>query len=176
MALEAACAADAEAVVALVESAFRGEPSRVGWTTEADLLGGRRTGADEIGSILDDPHQALLLKRDKTGGLEASVVLRREGEHCWLGMLAVKPALQDRGIGRQVMTEAESWAQAQWGSRRMRMSVIAQRGELISWYERRGYRLTGERKAFFYGDPRFGEPRRGDLFFVLMEKALPASG
>ncbi|MGA1462350.1 MAG: GNAT family N-acetyltransferase [Steroidobacteraceae bacterium] len=176
MALEPARTTDAEAVVSLVESAFRGEPSRVGWTTEADLLGGRRTGGDEISSILDDPDQALLLKRDKAGGLEASVVLRREGEHCWLGMLAVKPALQDRGIGRQVMAEAESWAQAQWDSRRMRMSVIAQRGELISWYERRGYRLTGERKAFFYGDPRFGEPRRGDLFFVLMEKVLPPAG
>ncbi len=176
MALEPARATDAEAVVALVESAFRGEPSRLGWTTEADLLGGRRTGADEIVDILDDPDQALLVRRDKLGALEASVVLRREAEHCWLGMLAVKPALQDRGIGRQVMTEAEGWAQRQWSSRRMRMSVIAQRGELISWYERRGYRLTGERKAFFYGDSRFGEPRRSDLFFVVMEKALPASG
>ena len=52
------------------------------------------------------------------------------------------------------------------------MTVIAQRAELIAWYERRGYARTGEARPFPYGDPRFGEPRRDDLSFLVLEKPL----
>jgi GNAT superfamily N-acetyltransferase len=171
MTLVAATAADVDAVVALVESAFRGDPSRVGWTTEADLLDGRRTGPDEIGAILADPDRQILLERAEDG-LLASVVLRRDRDAAWLGMLAVRPRLQGGGIGRRVVEGAEAWVAAAWCSRRMRMTVIMQRTELIAWYERRGYRRTGETAPFFYGDERFGLPKRQDLSFVVLEKAL----
>jgi GNAT superfamily N-acetyltransferase len=172
MSLVAATAADVDAVVALVESAFRGEASRAGWTTEADLLDGRRTGPDEIGAIVADPDQVILLSREADGSLVASVNLRRHGEAAWLGMLAVKPVLQGGGLGRRVVAAAEDWAGANWASRRMRMKVIVQRRELIAWYERRGYRSSGETAAFPYGDARFGLPRRDDLSFVVLEKPL----
>lgn len=176
--LEPAAAGDVPAIVALVESAFRGESSRAGWTTEADLLDGRRTGTDEIEAILADPAQRILLLRDEAGGLLASVVLRRDGEVAWLGMLSIRPTLQGRGTGRAVMAAAEDWVRRQWGAERMRMKVIGQRSELIAWYERRGYALTGETAPFFYGDPRFGLPKRDDLHFVILEKRLgtPAGG
>lgn len=167
-----ATAADVEEVVALVESAFRGEASRAGWTTEADLLDGRRTGPDEIGAIVADPDQVILLERDAAGALIASVNLRRDGERAWLGMLAVKPTLQRGGVGRRMLEAAEAWVREHWHSRAMRMKVIVQRAELIAWYERRGYRRTGETAPFFYGDPRFGLPKRPDLAFVVLEKAL----
>lgn len=172
MTLDAATAADVAPIVALVESAFRGEASRAGWTTEADLLDGRRTGPDEIGAIVADPGQVILLERDSGGALVASVQLRRDGDHAWLGMLAVKPVLQGGGLGRRVVEAAEAWVREHWQARAMRMKVIAQREELIAWYQRRGYRLTGETAPFFYGDPRFGLPRRDDLSFVVLEKAL----
>ena len=173
MTFEAATPADVTAIVALVESAFRGDASRAGWTTEADLLNGRRTGPDEIGSILADPDRSVLVERDVDGSLLASVVLRRDGEAAWLGMLSVSPTQQARGIGRRMVEGAESWAATRWGSRRIRMTVIVQRTELIAWYERRGYRRTGETAPFFYGDERFGMPKRPDLSFIVLEKALP---
>ena len=159
-------------VVALVESAFRGETSRAGWTTEADLLDGRRTGPDEIEAIVADPGQRILLLRDAGDELVASVVLRRDRDSAWLGMLAIRPVLQGRGTGRAMLAAAEGWVAEHWGARRMRMTVIAQRAELIAWYERRGYRRTGETAPFFYGDPRFGLPKRDDLYFVVLEKTL----
>jgi GNAT superfamily N-acetyltransferase len=173
MTFEVATPADVTAIVALVESAFRGDASRAGWTTEADLLDGRRTGPDEIGSILADPDRSVLVERDVDGSLLASVVLKRDGEVAWLGMLAVRPTQQARGIGRRMVEGAESWAATRWGSRRIRMTVIVQRTELIAWYERRGYRRTGETAPFFYGDERFGMPKRPDLSFIVLEKALP---
>lgn len=172
MSLVAATAADVDAIVALVESAFRGDASRAGWTTEADLLDGRRTGSDEIGSIVADPQQVILLARGADGAPEASVNLRRDGATAWLGMLAVKPGLQGGGLGRRMVEGAEAFARERWGARVMRMKVIAQRGELIAWYERRGYRDSGETAAFPYGDARFGLPRRDDLSFVILQKSL----
>lgn len=176
MTLEVATAADVDRIVALVESAFRGDASRAGWTTEADLLDGRRTGPDEIAAILEDPLQSILVLRDAGDMLLASVVLRRDGDAAWLGMLSVRPAAQGSGLGRQVVAGAESWVVRQWGARRMRMTVIVQRAELIAWYERRGYRLTGETAPFYYGDARFGLPKRSDLSFVVLEKPLVATG
>ena len=178
MTLEVATAADVDPIVALVESAFRGEASRAGWTTEADLLDGRRTGPDEIAAVLASPAQCILVEREPDGRLLASVVLKRDGDAAWLGMLTVRPTAQGGGIGRRVVAAAEAWARNEWGSRRMRMTVIVQRAELIAWYERRGYRRTGETAPFFYGDPRFGLPKRDDLSFVVLEKPLgaPAPG
>lgn len=172
MRLVPAVTTDVGDVVALVESAFRGETSRAGWTTEADLLDGRRTGPDEIEAIVADPGQRILLLRDAGDELVASVVLRRDRDSAWLGMLAIRPVLQGRGTGRAMLAAAEGWVAEHWGARRMRMTVIAQRAELIAWYERRGYRRTGETAPFFYGDPRFGLPKRDDLYFVVLEKTL----
>jgi GNAT superfamily N-acetyltransferase len=172
MPLVIATRADSDDIVALVESAFRGDASRAGWTTEADLLDGRRTGPDEIGAILSDPEQRVLLDRDSHGALRASVVVSRDGNTAWFGMLAVVPALQGAGTGRRVLSEVEHWVASNWGTRRMRMKVIAQRSELIAWYERRGYRRTGETAPFYYGDERFGLPKRPDLSFVALEKNL----
>jgi GNAT superfamily N-acetyltransferase len=172
MTLETAAPGDVAGIVALVESAFRGDASRAGWTTEADLLDGRRTGPDEISAMLADPDRRILVERDVDGTLLASVVLKREAEAAWLGMLSVRPTRQATGIGKRVVAAAESWARTHWESQRMRMTVIVQRSELVAWYERRGYSRTGETAPFFYGDERFGLPKRQDLSFIVLEKRL----
>jgi ribosomal protein S18 acetylase RimI-like enzyme len=87
-------------------------------------------------------------------------------------MFAVDPTLQAGGLGRSLLTEAERIARDEWGCRRMEMTVIVQRDELIAWYERRGYRRTGTYKPFPYGQERFGIPRREDLRFELLVKEL----
>lgn len=171
--VERATAADAEAVVALVNSAYRGDSSRAGWTTEADLLGGQRTDADGIRDVVASDERRLLLHRAADGALLACVLLeRRPGDGCYLGMLTVRPDLQAAGIGRRLLAAAESYAAAGLGASYVEMTVIGVRTELIAWYERRGYARTGERRPFPYGDVRFGLPRRPDLEFDVLRKAL----
>jgi ribosomal protein S18 acetylase RimI-like enzyme len=163
--------ADCAAIVALVESAYRGEASRAGWTTEADLLGGQRTDADEIAAILAEPHARLLLALDG-GEIVGCVLLRREPEGAYLGMLAVRPRLQGGGLGKRLLAEAEERARCDLGAARIRMTVIEQRKELIAWYQRRGYANTGHTEPFPYGHPCFGLPKRDDLRFVVLAKTL----
>jgi ribosomal protein S18 acetylase RimI-like enzyme len=167
----AATAADTAAVVALVESAYRGDASRAGWTTEADFLDGRRTGADDIEAVLARPQSRLLLA-ERNGTLIACAHVAVEDGAGYFGMFSVDPQQQGGGIGKAVLAEAERIAREDWGMAHMRMTVIDIRDELIAFYERRGYRRTGVKKPFPYGDERFGLPKRDDLRFEVLEKAL----
>lgn len=164
---------DASAIVELVNSAYRGDSSRAGWTTEADLLGGQRTDESAIRDfIAGAPQQRMLIHEDEHGQLLACVQLQHRGDHAYLGMLTIRPTLQASGLGRALLLAAERDAQSIWGVPRMVMTVIEQRTELIAWYERRGYVRTGETAPFPYGDARFGEPKRPDLRFVILTKTL----
>jgi len=171
----AATPADIDAVVALTESAYRGDASRVGWTTEADLLDGQRTDIGEVAALIANP-RAMLLLAERDGQLLASCVVERlSGEHAgdgYFGMFSVRPEAQGNGAGSALLAEAERVARDQWHARAMRMTVIDVRLELIAWYERRGYRPTGEYRPFPYGDPHFGIPKRDDLRFEWLVKPL----
>lgn len=167
----AAAAADVPAVVALVESAYRGESGLRGWTTETHLLDGQRTDAQNVSELIEKPDsRVLLMERD--GALVACCHIERQGDVGYFGMFAVNPELQAAGLGRTLLAEAERVARETWQVAAMRMTVIEQRAELIAWYERRGYRRTGETGAFPYGQPRFGIPRRDDLRFIYLSKPL----
>jgi GNAT superfamily N-acetyltransferase len=166
-----AAGADVPAIVALVESAYRGDASRVGWTTEADMLDGQRVDAAGVGDVVARRDSRVLLA-ESNGELVACCHIEKHGASCYFGMFSVKPAAQAGGIGRRTLAEAERMAAREWHCRAMEMTVIAIRDELIAWYERRGYRRTGKYKPFPYGDPRFGIPKRDDLRFELLEKTL----
>jgi N-acetylglutamate synthase-like GNAT family acetyltransferase len=166
--------ADLPAVADLVNSAYRGETSRRGWTTEADYIGGQRTDPDSLRrDLAAEPEARLLLFREAPDGdLLGCVWLEPAGgDACYLGLLTVRPDLQDQKLGRTLLEGAEAEARA-LGARRIRMTVVNIRATLIAWYERRGYALTGETAPFPYEDQRFGEPLREDLMFVVLEKAL----
>lgn len=162
---------DVDAVVGLVQSAYRGDSSRAGWTTEADLLDGQRTSPDDVRASIAAP-DSLLLLAERGGTLAACCHVQRRGSRCYFGMFAVDPTQQGGGLGKQVMAYAEELARTRWGCTVMEMTVIRQRTDLISFYERRGYTDTGRRSPFPYGDERFGLPRRDDLEFTLLEKVL----
>lgn len=167
-----ATTADLPAVVTLVNSAYRGDSSRAGWTTEADLLGGQRTDEAMLrAQISDQGHSLLLLEVD--GALTGCVYLELETDDAaYLGMLTIGPNAQARGFGKALLAAAERYVEQTWGARRLRMTVIAQRLGLIAWYERRGYLRTGEREPFPYEDVRFGLPKREDLYMVVLCKSL----
>ncbi|GAB3056902.1 GNAT family N-acetyltransferase [Stenotrophomonas tumulicola] len=170
----AATPADIPALIALVTSAYRGDASRVGWTTEADILDGARIDAEGLQADLDRPRSTILVAED-AGRLLACAHVADGGEHGYFGMFAVDPGQQGSGIGKQMITEAEAHGVREWGLRSMLMTVIDIREELIAFYERRGYQRTGIKKPFPYGDERFGIPRRDDLQFEVLEKHLPGT-
>ncbi|WP_412079069.1 GNAT family N-acetyltransferase [Streptomyces xanthophaeus] len=171
LSFRSAVEADVPELVALVESAYRGDASRAGWTTEADYLEGRRTDEAGVRQIVDAPDSTLLVV-ERAGELVACCQLEHRGDHVYFGMFAVRPGLQGGGLGKEILAEAERRAAEVWGAEEMRMTVVNVREELIAYYVRRGYRRTGELSPFPYGDERFGVPLRPDLAFELLVKSL----
>ena len=171
MSIRLATIDDIPVLVPLVESAYRGDVSRKGWTTEADYLDGQRTDPDDVRNAISTPGHSIHVY-EVDGRILASVYLKQQGEHCFLGMFAVSPTAQGSGIGRQLVVHAETYAREVLNCSAMRMYVISIRDSLIAWYERLGYTRTGETAPFPYGNPRFGLPKRDDLEFVVLGKAL----
>jgi ribosomal protein S18 acetylase RimI-like enzyme len=170
--------ADLAAVAELVNAAYRGTGGQAGWTHEVGVVDGARTTAETLAAELADSDQVTILGLRAAEELLACVRLERltDGQGapvCHIGMLAVRPGEQDRGLGRAMLGHAEAAARA-WGALTARMTVVSMRDSLIAWYERRGYRRTGETEAFPYEDARFGTPLRPDLAFIVLEKALAA--
>ncbi len=167
----AATAADIPAIVDLVTSAYRGDASRVGWTTEADFLDGNRIDPVVLQHDMQRPRSRVVLA-ERDGTLLACAHVAEEGEHGYFGMFSVVPGLQNGGIGKLLLAECERIARDEWTLPDMQMTVIDIRDELIAFYERRGYRRTGVYKPFPHGDARFGVAKRDDLRFEVLEKAL----
>jgi ribosomal protein S18 acetylase RimI-like enzyme len=162
------------AIVALVNSAYRGQGAQAGWTTEAGYIDGQRIDLDSLKQdLVEAPEAMLLTLRDEEGGpLLGCVWLEPDSDapDAWyLGMLTIRPDLQDRKLGAALLARAEAHAVG-LGAKRVRMTVVHLRDTLIAWYQRRGYALTGERKPFPEGE-RFGKPQQA-LEFVVLEKGV----
>ncbi|MGH8025369.1 MAG: GNAT family N-acetyltransferase [Pseudoxanthomonas sp.] len=163
--------ADIDALVVLVTSAYRGDVSRQGWTTEADILDGQRIDPDVLRQDIERERSRIVIAERETQ-LLACAHVAEDGGAGYFGMFSVKPDLQGGGVGKLLLAEAERIARDEWRLSAMRMTVIDVRDELIAFYERRGYRRTGITKPFPYGDERFGIPKRDDLRFEVLEKAF----
>lgn len=174
---------EARQIADLVNSAYRGDSSRRGWTTEADLLAGQRTDAVAITELIEchqPPTQILVIDSESQSlgdSLSGSVILgcvllEERPPKLYLGMLTVHPELQNKGFGKLLMEAAEEQAK-QKNLQFIEMTVFPQREALIDYYRRQGYRLTGERRPFPAANPRFGVPKVPDLEFVVLEKKLP---
>jgi ribosomal protein S18 acetylase RimI-like enzyme len=163
--------ADAGVLVDLIRSAYRGEDSRAGWTSEADLVEGERISRDQVLAMISRGG-SLLLVAGQDGGIVACCQLQNQGAGlAYFGTFAVSPKAQGAGLGRRLMAEAEHQAVAAFGATRLEMTVLAQQDKLIAYYERRGFRRTGETRPF-PADPLYARPLRDDLHFVVMEKVL----
>jgi ribosomal protein S18 acetylase RimI-like enzyme len=162
--------ADVPHIVALVNSAYRGESSRAGWTTEAELLDGVRTHDDEIASLISTPCSLILIG---LVGEEiiASMHLQLVSDAAFLGMFAVKPTGQAAGVGKAMMVEAEAVVKREWSAKKILMDVISVRAELIGFYERRGYVRTGKLNDFPVSKDLW-TPKAKDLMLARMEKNL----
>ena len=160
---------DIDALERLVHAAYRGEESLRGWTSEATMLDGQRTDGDALAGMISRPGSRIVIAEDS--GLAGCCHLAIDDGSAYLGLLSVWPDGQARGVGRALVEHAEHLARGAH-ARRLWMTVIRQRTELIAWYARRGFHPTGETQPFPYGDQRFGVPKRPDLEFVVLEKRL----
>ena len=155
---------------ALINSAFRGDKGKQGWTTDFDLLDGKRITPELFIESLS-PTSIVLLFGEENNPI-SSVNIEKLERDAYIGLFAVSPLFQNTGIGKRVLKIAEEYAIKTWGMEYVKITVVAQRTELISFYERRGYINTGETSAFPYGDEQFGIPKRDDLSFVYLKKKL----
>jgi ribosomal protein S18 acetylase RimI-like enzyme len=160
---------DIPALNKLVNSAYRGDSSRKGWTTEADLLDGTRTDENAIKSFFEEP-DSTILKYLEEGKIVGCVRLEKHGSQLYLGMFAVDPEVQNKGIGRKILQGAEEEARKQ-DCNSIDMTVISERSELIEWYKRNGYVQVGGKVPMVFDNPGGGIPKR-DLYFITLEKFL----
>jgi ribosomal protein S18 acetylase RimI-like enzyme len=174
MLLNPATEADYPAIAALANIAFRGAGPEAGWNSEADYIAGPRLTESLLqADLASRPASHLLTYRDDPNGpLLGTILLEAKENGVWyLGLLTVRPDLQNRQLGRALLAAGEDFAKER-GARRIHMTVVNVRATLIAWYERRGYTLTGETLPFPYDDRRFGEPLRDDLSFVVLERDI----
>ncbi len=165
-----ATTADIPPLLQLVNSAYRGEASRKGWTTEADFLeGDLRIDDEALESLLTKENAVVLKYVEETGNILGCVYLEKRGERLYLGMLSVWPELQARGIGKKLLAAATAHAKST-GCRSVFMRVLSRRQELIEWYERHGYRQTGAREPYD-APPKFGVHKE-KLEFLILETAV----
>jgi N-acetylglutamate synthase-like GNAT family acetyltransferase len=161
--------ADIKDLVLLVNSAYRGDEAKRGWTNEADLLvGGIRIDDNEMREMMEDDEH-IVLKHLSDGVITGCVSLIKKEDYLYLGMLTVSPALQGGGTGKKLLQAAEDFGKAS-AYQRIRMTVITARAELIQWYTRHGYTDTGDRVPFPYA-PGYGEPSE-PLEFMVLEKTI----
>ena len=174
--IRAATADDLVPLHRLIERAYRGDTARAGWTHEADLLDGQRTDMAALADVMADPHQCILVGEAEEKIIGCVQIASKEEGLAYLGLLTVDPLLQARGLGKMLIEAAEREAASRFGAKRMEMTVIRQRSELIAYYVRRGYAPTGEERPFPLDDPRFGLPRSRDLAFAVLARKLNAVG
>ncbi len=165
-----ATTADAAEITALLNGAYRGESSKKGWTTEAHLIAGDvRTNETELCKVMTQAASVVLKYTLNNNVIAGCVNLQQHQHKIYLGMLSVLPQLQGSGIGKKLLNAAEAYAQHQKYTA-IYMTVITARTELINWYNRNGYKDTGERKPFI--EDNLTGKHLQFLEFMVLEKAI----
>jgi ribosomal protein S18 acetylase RimI-like enzyme len=170
--IRAAIPADAGRLAALIRAAYRGTISRNGWTSEADLVGGDRIDVERVLSIIDGPKSMMLVVEQGDDLIACCQLEDRGNNQGYFGTFAVSPYAQGGGLGRRLVTEAQRQAVLRYGSSVLEMTVLAQQENLIAWYERLGFRRTGETRPF-PADPIYARPLQEGLYFAVLAKRLP---
>lgn len=158
-------------ITSLINSVYRGENAKKGWTTEAEILGGIRITEEKVAEYINTKDNVILLAvNDKK--IIGCVHLEKVGNFCWLGMLSVDVNYQTYGLGKILIERSESFVKEKYGCGEMKMKVIGVRKELLEYYFRRGYKLTGEREDFILDEDTFGKPIVKGLYFEILSKML----
>lgn len=171
MSITKAVLQDVKELNKIINFAYRGDESKKGWTTEAEILGGLRIDEQALQALLSREEITILKYTTEEGEIYGTVNLELKPEQLYLGMLAVSPAAQDKGIGKKLLKAAEEFALSN-NLHKITLTVISIRTELINWYKRHGYVPTGNSIAFQEIEGRFGEPKIPQIDLIEMEKSI----
>jgi GNAT superfamily N-acetyltransferase len=161
---------DVSALVSLMDNAYRGEGSKQGWTSEADLfIGNKRTDEETITKLINKPGSVFLKYTNEDEVIEGCVYLHNKESKLYLGMFSVAPSAQGKGIGKKLLNAADEYAKEQHCSL-IYMTVITVREDLIAWYEKNGYKRT-DKVLPFPVDEKFGIPTQ-PLEMIVLEKQV----
>jgi len=166
--LHVACEADAKEIAALVNKAYRPTSQYAGWTHEANLIAGERTSTEQVRSLLHLQSTILLLRLGQE--IVACVHVQNSQSGAYIGMLATNPAMQAQGLGKQMLRHAEAYAIDHYDVSVLKISVLTSRPELLAFYERRGYVLTGQVEEYPVS-AGVGQPRIAGIQLLSLEKA-----
>lgn len=170
MPINKAAIKDIPELLTVINSAYRGEASTKGWTTEAHLLIGElRIDEETLLELINKNNALILLYNGDEGKILGNVYLEKQNEKLYLGLFSVSPDAQSQGIGKQLLKAADEYAREQ-DCTSIYMTVISARHELIAWYMRHGYAPTGESKSFAV-DEKFGKPTQ-PIELIVLQKNL----
>ena len=159
---------DVQPVVNLINSAYRGETSRAGWTSVVDILDGGRTTLEEVSDLIQSEEAFFLLSFEENQ-LIGCILAEKKYQKIRFGMFATKPTLQGRGLGKQLLEQAEQQVKEKWNIFHFEMVMISCRKELLDYYERRGYFYSGKTLPFPL-NPDLWTPKVSDLKLEIIDK------
>ena len=165
--------ADADAITLLVNNAYRPKSGNAGWTHEADLVSGNRISATQVKDIISRTDSVILLG-SKDSEIIACVQVEKTATACFIGLLAVNAALQGGGAGKQMLAQAEDFANTRFDPHKFIMAVVSTRHELIAFYIRRGYTETGD-VLDYPVSANVGIPKLPGLKIQMLEKCCICS-
>lgn len=165
---------DAETIVQLVNRAYWPESDPTGWTHESNWVSGNRVSTEQLEAMMSNPDSFVIIGR-KEAELVTCVHVEKDGHKTYICMLAVNPALQGAGAGKQMLAYAENLARDHFNSKKFIMVVVSARSELIAFYQRRGYQKTGTIMDYPLSAGA-GTPRHAELNVELLEKNANISG
>lgn len=163
-------------LVPMINEAYRVENSAVRWKSESDLLDGQRTDAEALHNQIENPNTKFIImetdESKETHRLIGCVQIENMGPFAYMGTITIRLHKQNNGLAKKLILYAEEYIRKHWQLKDVKMTVIGQRSELISYYGRLGYHPTGQKESFPITDRRFGKPRRADLYFEVLVKKL----
>jgi ribosomal protein S18 acetylase RimI-like enzyme len=151
--IRAGDAADVDALVRLINAAFR---------VEQPFIEGDRIDAEGVCSYMA---KGEFLVAGGSTALAACVYVELRGDRGYLGLLGVDPLRQGTGLGRKMMDAAENYFR-EAGCRAIDLRVISARTPLPAFYRHLGYRETGT--APFAPEV----PVKVPCHYILMSKTL----
>ncbi len=136
---------DIPQIVDLVNISYRSKEFK-GWTSEADIVKGDRINNAQVQELFQNDSKVFVMFKDEE--LIGCVHVHKQNDSCYIGMLTTHPNVQNMGIGKEILKLAEEHSIKNYSINCFEMSVLSVREELINFYERRGYKRTGDNEPY----------------------------
>lgn len=134
----------------IINKAYRGTDS---WTTEAHLVRGQRITVEELNKLRDPilvaevPEENIIIGCISAEYWDVHTDMGLPEKSALLGLFAVDPNFQSAGVGSKLMRECVQMIK-DYGCKTAVLWVINGRSDIISWYERQGFKWTGKVRDF----------------------------